>query len=92
MSYSGLKSMIYAGLKPDDPRLKAATTWVRKHYDVKSNPGLGEAGLYYYYHIFAKTLDALGEDPFIDAEGKPHDWRKSWSRNWRDASRKTAHG
>jgi hypothetical protein len=76
MSYSGLKSMIYAGLTPNDPRLKAALEWIRKNYDVKTNPGMGEAGIYYYYHTFAKTLDALGVDVFEDAKGVKHDWRR----------------
>ena len=76
MTYAGLKSMIYAGLKPDDPRVKAATTWIRKHYDLKTNPGIGESGLFYYYHVFAKTLSALGSDTFEDAGGVKHDWRR----------------
>jgi squalene-hopene/tetraprenyl-beta-curcumene cyclase len=76
MTYSGLKSMIYAGLTKEDPRVKAAETWIRKHYDLKSNPGMGQAGLYYYYHTFAKALDALGTDEFEDAQGVKHDWRR----------------
>ena len=76
MTYAGLKSMIYAGLSQDDPRVKAAVTWVRKHYDLKSNPGMGDAGLYYYYHTFAKTLDAWGVDRIEDAKGIKHDWRR----------------
>jgi squalene-hopene/tetraprenyl-beta-curcumene cyclase len=76
MTYAGLKSMIYAGLKADDPRVKAATQWIRQHYDLKTNPGLGEMGLYYYYHTFAKTMHALGQDLFEDAKGVKHDWRK----------------
>jgi squalene-hopene/tetraprenyl-beta-curcumene cyclase len=75
MTYAGLKSMIYAGVKRDDPRVKAAVKWLRLHYDVKSNPGMGETGLYYYYHTFAKTLDVLGEDAFADDSGRKHDWR-----------------
>jgi squalene-hopene/tetraprenyl-beta-curcumene cyclase len=75
MTYAGLKSMIYAGVSRDDPRVKAALKWLRMHYDVKSNPGLGESGLYYYYQTFAKTLDAVGSDEFIDADGVKHDWR-----------------
>ena len=50
MTYSGLKSMVYAGLTSDDPRVKATVQWIRDHYDVKNNPGMGDAGLYYYYH------------------------------------------
>ena len=75
MTYAGLKSMIYAGVGPDDPRVKAATTWIRKHYGLDSNPGLGQAGVFYYYHTFAKALSALGVDEFKDAAGKAHDWR-----------------
>jgi squalene-hopene/tetraprenyl-beta-curcumene cyclase len=76
MTYSGLKSMIYAGLTKDDPRVKAAYEWIRKHYDVTANPGMGDAGLFYYYHTFAKSLDALGIDEIEDAAGAKHDWRR----------------
>jgi len=76
MTYAGLKSMIYAGVGPDDPRVKAAFEWIRKHYDVRSNPGMGDAGLYYYYHTFAKALDAMGIDEVEDADGVKHDWRR----------------
>jgi squalene-hopene/tetraprenyl-beta-curcumene cyclase len=76
MTYAGLKSMIYAGVTPDDPRAKAAIGWLQKHYDLNSNPGMGTAGLYYYYHTFAKALAALGKDKFADDKGVEHDWRK----------------
>ncbi|NLE61055.1 MAG: terpene cyclase/mutase family protein [Planctomycetes bacterium] len=76
MTYSGLKSMVYAGLAKDDPRVTAAVGWIRKNYDLTSNPGMGEAGLYYYYHTFAKALDALGVDEIEDAAGVKHDWRR----------------
>jgi squalene-hopene/tetraprenyl-beta-curcumene cyclase len=69
MTYAGLKSMIYAGVGPDDPRVKAAFEWIQKFYDLESNPGLGSRGLYYYYH-------AMGVDVVEDAEGVKHDWRR----------------
>lgn len=75
MTYSGLKSMLYAGLKADDPRVRAAVEWIRDHFDLTSNPGLGDAGLYYYYHVVAKTLHALGRGTFEDRAGVKHDWR-----------------
>jgi squalene-hopene/tetraprenyl-beta-curcumene cyclase len=75
MTYAGLKSMIYAGVKKDDPRVKAALTWITKHYSLRDNPGMGKQGLYYYYHTFAKTLSVLGLDELKDADGKSHDWR-----------------
>lgn len=76
MTYAGLKSMIYAGVKGDDQRVKAATDWIRKFYTVKENPGLGQQGMYYYYHTFAKALDSMGQDLFEAADGVKHDWRK----------------
>lgn len=75
MTYAGLKSMIYCGAGPDDPRVKAATTWIRKHYSLKENPGVGQQGVYYYYNTFAKALHALGHPKFVDQEGREHDWR-----------------
>jgi len=75
MTYAGLKSMIHAGVGPDDPRVKAALGWIRKNYDVKSNPFLGNDGLYYYYHTFAKALDAMKLDAVEDASGVKHFWR-----------------
>jgi squalene-hopene/tetraprenyl-beta-curcumene cyclase len=76
MTYAGLKSFLYAGVGKDDPRVKAAVDWVRRHYTLDENPGQGAAGLFYYYHVFAKAMDALGEDQFEDAKGVKHDWRK----------------
>jgi squalene-hopene/tetraprenyl-beta-curcumene cyclase len=75
MTYSGLKSFLYAGVGKDDARVKAAVKWVREHYTLDENPGMGQSGLYYYYHTFAKAMDAYGEDEFADASGKKHDWR-----------------
>lgn len=75
MTYAGLKSMLYAGVGPDDPRVKAAVDWIRKHYDLSSNPGMGKAGLYYYYHVFAKALAAVDQDSIVDDQGVSHDWR-----------------
>ena len=66
MTYAGLKSMIYAGLGRDDPRVKAALAYIKQHYTLDENPGLGQQGLYYFYHTFAKTMFVLGEPTLID--------------------------
>lgn len=76
MTYSGLKSMIYAGLKPDDVRVKAATEWIAKHYSLTDNPGMGNAGLFYYYHTFAAALGATGRSELTDPQGNKHNWRE----------------
>lgn len=75
MTYAGLKSMIYAGVTKDDPRVKAAYEWIQKNYTLEENPGMGVQGLFYYYHTFAKALAAIGDDQIADGSGKSHDWR-----------------
>jgi len=82
MTYAGLKSMIYAGVSKDDPRVKAAWGWIRNHFTVDENPGLAETGpqntkggLFYYYYTMAKALHAYGEPIIVDSQGQKHDWR-----------------
>jgi squalene-hopene/tetraprenyl-beta-curcumene cyclase len=75
MTYAGLKSMIHAGLGPDDPRVKAAREYISHHYSVDENPGLGQKGLYYYYQTFAKALALVGKATIVDGSGQEHDWR-----------------
>ncbi len=80
MTYAGLKSMIYAGLSADDPRVVAAMKFIRKNYSLKDNPGMGQAGLFYYYHTFAKALDAADIEILDDESGTPHAWREELTR------------
>jgi squalene-hopene/tetraprenyl-beta-curcumene cyclase len=85
MTYAGLKSMIYAGLTHDDPRVKAAWGWISKNFTVDVNPGmqvndpkLGDMsryGLYYYYHTMARALNVYDEPTITDDKGHKHDWR-----------------
>jgi len=82
MTYAGLKSMIYAGLSHDDPRVKAAWGWIEHNYTVDENPGLAQSGpgaakggLFYYYYTMAKALRAYGQPLITDSNGQTHDWR-----------------
>jgi squalene-hopene/tetraprenyl-beta-curcumene cyclase len=75
MTYAGLKSMIFAGLSKDDPRVKAAVAWLGKNYTFEQNPGMGDAGLFYYFHTAAKALDVFNAETFTDDKGVKHAWR-----------------
>lgn len=75
MTYAGLKSFLYAGIDKDDIRVKAAMDWIARHYDLQSNPGVGQQGLYYYYHVFAKALNAYQQPAIETADGQSHNWR-----------------
>jgi squalene-hopene/tetraprenyl-beta-curcumene cyclase len=76
MTYAGMKSLIYANLDKEDPRVQSAYGWIRGNYTVDENPQLGLQGLYYYYHSMAKALDAYGENALVDTAGVSHNWRE----------------
>ncbi|MFH2091677.1 MAG: prenyltransferase/squalene oxidase repeat-containing protein [Pseudomonadota bacterium] len=76
MTYAGLLSFIFADLKKEDPRVQAAYEWLKKNYTIDENPGVGQQGLYYYYHTMVKALTLYGEDYIATVNGKSIDWRK----------------
>ena len=80
MTYAGLKSLLYSGVDPNDIRVQAAKDWIGRHYDLTTNPGMGQQGLFYYYHIFAKTLAATGEPFVLTEDQKKQDWRADLTR------------
>jgi squalene-hopene/tetraprenyl-beta-curcumene cyclase len=84
MTYAGLKSMVYAGLDKEDPRVKAASDWIARFYTLDENPGLGQQGLYYYFLTAARTFDALQDERFVDAKGTSHLWRVELSNKLLD--------
>lgn len=79
MTYGGMKSMIYADLKRDDPRVTAAVDWIRRNWTLDANPNMppeqAYEGLYYYYHTFARAHEALEQDVIVLADGRRMDWR-----------------
>lgn len=79
MTYTGFKSMLYANVSKDDPRVKAAYEWIRKYWRLDSNPNVPQdrsrQGLYYYYDVFAKALHAWGQDEIPDTKDVKHNWR-----------------
>jgi squalene-hopene/tetraprenyl-beta-curcumene cyclase len=85
MSYSLLKSYLFANMDPKDPRVQALVEWLSKNYRVDYNPGMEGAsdkpearyaGLYYYYLTMARTLSSPRADLLKDESGKPRAWRQ----------------
>lgn len=76
MTYAGYKSMLYAGLGEDDPRVASALKWIASTYSLEINPRMGSAGLYYYYQTFSSALQAASVAEMTDAKGESHDWRQ----------------
>lgn len=71
MTYAGFKSLLFANLEPDDPRIVEAWKWIEKNYTLEENPGMGMQGYYYYLCTMARALDTLGVDEIN-------------GRNWRE--------
>lgn len=84
---NGLRSMLRAGLSPDEPRVCIAVDWIRNHYTLVMNPGLGEAGLFYYHAVLAETLDVLGIEVLEDTAGTKHSWRDEMAESLRQVQR-----
>jgi squalene-hopene/tetraprenyl-beta-curcumene cyclase len=79
-TYAGVLSYLWANVKKDDPRVQAVQKWIRDNYTVDENPGLGQKTVYYYYMVFAKALQAVGEPVIVDAKGRKHNWREELGR------------
>ncbi len=81
MTYAGFKSMVYAGLGKDDPRVQAAFNWITSNWTLDENPGISESnpenadyGLYYYYLTLGRALNAF-DQPILETAGGAVDWR-----------------
>jgi squalene-hopene/tetraprenyl-beta-curcumene cyclase len=75
MTYAGYKSLLFAGLSPSDPRVQAALDWIRSHWTMEANPGMGRQGWFFYLHGLARAMAAGEHTTITDAAGVDHDWR-----------------
>jgi squalene-hopene/tetraprenyl-beta-curcumene cyclase len=74
-SMCGLVSLLFGDVSKNDVRIQAVYDWVCRHYTLEQNPGLGQDGLYFYYHVMAKALILYGaENLQIGKTAIP--WRK----------------
>jgi len=83
-SYNGLLSYIYAQMDRSDPRVKSVVDWLNRHYSLEENPGMEQAGLFYYYHTMAKALSIAGIDTIVLKNGTRVNWRKDLAKHLLD--------
>jgi len=78
MTYALLRAYVLCGLKPDDPRVRAAQKWITENYTVAENPGMDKGkelqGLYYYYLSMAKALALLQVTTLKLPDGTEANW------------------
>ncbi len=77
LTYGAVKSLMYAGMEPDDSTLQAAREWLLRHFSITENPGLGEGGLYYYYYMLVSTHKLLKDDTIELPDGSRLNWRRA---------------
>ena len=96
MTYAGLLAMLHCELKRDDPRVRSTHQWLAKHWSLEENPGQGNQGLYFYYEVLARALNAAAVELFPLENGTTIDWREELAKellkrqqpdgSWRNAS------
>ncbi|MCW8132217.1 MAG: hypothetical protein KIS92_17855 [Planctomycetota bacterium] len=75
MTYSGIKSLIYCGVKADDAELQLAWKWIKNNYSATEVPGgKGPQGYFYYAVAMAKAFTAAGMTEITLADGKKAAW------------------
>ena len=80
MTYMAVKSLIYAGVKKDDPSMQAAFKWIKNNYSVDHQPGAnGTVGYFYYSNVMAKAFTAAGIKELELTDGKKANWAKDLS-------------
>lgn len=79
MTYAGYKSLLYCGVSPEDPRIRAALAWISEHWTLERNPNMPDRqsreGLFYYYYVLSRALAAGGLEVVVDPHGNEHLWR-----------------
>lgn len=80
MTYAGFKSYAYAELPRDDPRVQHALDWIKRNYTLEENPGIGAEGQYYYYLVFARAMDAWGQET-LKVETPEGEAERDWAND-----------
>ena len=75
ITYAGLLALLYADLPRDDPRVLSALDWTARHWSLKENPGMGAEGLFFFYNVLAKSLNAADRDLVPREDGSFVNWR-----------------
>lgn len=80
MTYAGLLAMLHCELRRDDPRVRSACQYLGKHWTLEENPGQGNQGLYFYYEVLARALDAAAVRELPLEGGEKVDWREALAK------------
>jgi len=75
ITYDGLLALMHCQLQRNDPRVVSALDFCTKHWTLEENPGQGAQGIYFYYDILTRALNAAGIDEIVRTDGSKVAWR-----------------
>lgn len=80
MTYAGLLSMLHCQLSKADPKVRSTLEYLGRHWSLAENPGQGNQGLYFYYEILARALDAAEVEVLPLEDGSTVDWKEELAK------------
>lgn len=75
ITYAGLLALVHCRLTRDDPRVRSALDWAARHWSLEENPGMGDQGLFFFYNVLGRSLDASGARTLERPQAPAVDWR-----------------
>ncbi|MDA0991696.1 MAG: terpene cyclase/mutase family protein [Verrucomicrobia bacterium] len=80
ITYAGILSMVFADVDRTDTRVRSALDWAEHHWTLDENPGMGQEGRYFFYHVLTRALDAVGRDTIHRDDGTTLNWKREVAR------------
>lgn len=87
MTYVGLLAMIYADLPRTDPRVRSAVDWATRHWTLEENPGVGDQGMYFFYHVLTRALSAYGQESLPRENAEAIAWKTAVTKKLMELQR-----
>lgn len=76
MTYVGMLALMYADVSREDVRIQSAMDWASKHWSLEENPGMGSQGLFFFYNIISKCMNAMNRETIPTQSGETIKWRE----------------
>ena len=80
ITYAGVLALVFADVSREDLRVRSALKWAERHWTLEENPGMGQDGRYFFYHVLARALAATGHDTVSQTDGTQLNWRTALAR------------
>jgi squalene-hopene/tetraprenyl-beta-curcumene cyclase len=76
ITYTGIMALLYSDVSRDDPRVISALDWASNNWSLDENPNMGNQGLFFFYNILSKTLNAANVNVITTADKQQVTWRQ----------------